>query len=271
MKAWKYAIPLACLMALAANAQAGTLAYVITSTGQFGTLNLGTGSETLIANEGGTSDGIARGSNGNLYIVDGSNNLDALNAVSGAKTVVGNVGISLTTFGGTASGALFGMDANENLYSINPATGVATLVGSTGLSPVNGTTPNFSNSLSGNATELFYTLQIYSGAGMQAAELYGINPATAATTLLGPIGASGIVGSGFANSALYGFSYSSSDEILTLNTSTGAATFVAPLSGPFSLIYGATAETPEPSFAPLAVALLGVAVLWKVMARLAAQ
>ena len=260
---WRRAIPLACLIAAvcAGSAEASELSYVITSTGQFGTVNLSTGSETLIANEGGVSEGIATGANGDLYIVDGLNNLDILNPASGAKTVVGNTGISLTTFGATTTGALFGFDAAENLYSINPATGVAALIGSTGLPAVNTAPANFGNSLSGNATELFYTLQIYSGTAKQASELYAIDPLTAKSTLIGPTGISAILGSEFADNMLYGFSYTSSDKIVTLNTTTGAASKGAALSGPFTLIYGATAATPEPSFAPLAGVVFGIALL----------
>jgi hypothetical protein len=139
---------------------------------------------------------------------------------------------------------------SSNLYSINTATGAGTFISATAINEDNGY--NFS---SGSST-LYLT---------QGSELYSVNTTTGAFTDIGPTGVtgtednSGFDGLVYQNGVLYGdFSNfdSSADTLYSINTSTGAATFIATVTGATGYSEG-LAPTPEPgSLGPSALSLL---------------
>jgi hypothetical protein len=217
-----------CLAALSEPA-AAELAYVNDAFGNFERLDLSTGVATFIANNG-VVDGLGWGPEGVLYGVTGSNNLVIVNPETGATTTVGNLGIGSGAFGfaGLGNGALYAIDVNDSLYSVDPTTGHATLVGPTGLPFLDN---NFSNSLAGDGTHLFYTLNVPFGT---QSSLYSLDLTTGHATLIGPTGVNDIEGSGFVAGQLYGFEIGGRIDII--NTSTGHAT-PGPTDGP--QIFGA--------------------------------
>jgi hypothetical protein len=235
-----------CLAALTEPA-AAEFAYINDGSGNFKQLDLSTGVATLIANDG-VVNGLGWGPQGVLYGVTGNNNLVIVNTQTGATTTVGNLGISTFEFAGLGNGALYAVDVNDALYRVDPTTGHATLVGSTGLPFLDN---NFSNSLAGDGTHLFYTLNVPFGT---QSSLYSLDLTTGHATLIGPTGVNDIEGSGFVAGQLYGFERGG--RIDTINTSTGHAT-PGPTDGP--LIFGAVdvnspTAVPEPS----SLALLGL-------------
>jgi len=83
------------------------------------------------------------------------------------------------------NGSLLTLGFSGNLYSVNPSTGVATLIGPTGLAdcatpPASPCGPHASNSLAAVGGTLYAT--------DLSNNLYKVNPATGAATLIGPTG-----------------------------------------------------------------------------------
>jgi len=64
---------------------------------------------------------------------------------------------------------------------------------------------NLFTSFAGNATDLFYSMEIPSGPLAIVPTLYDINPQTFAVATMPLIGVSNVIGSGFINGKLYGF------------------------------------------------------------------
>jgi hypothetical protein len=230
------------------SAVAGPEAYVISEgvsfiSGQFGTMDLGTGAFTAIGpvNPAGYNGVATFGQI--VYALDGNNNLDTINPTTGIPTVIGNTGFTAYTFAGNQSGALFGTDVNNNLWSINPTTGAGTFLGPSGLAPLN-PGGGFTNSLSVNGGTALYTFQN----STVAPALYDINTTTGAGTVVGPTG-SNIVGSGYVGGTLYGFTAFGPESIYTINTATGAATLSLNIN---QSIFGAATTVPEPSSIVLA-------------------
>lgn len=68
-----------------------------------------------------------------LYIDDGSNNLGTVNVATGTGTVIGSLGGDrITDIAFSPTGALYGLSF-RNLYRIDPTTGAATLIGPHGI------------------------------------------------------------------------------------------------------------------------------------------
>jgi hypothetical protein len=221
---------------------ADIMAYVVGSGSQFGTVDLATGVYTQISPNINDAVGLAIGSGGVLYGINNSGSLMTVNPTTGATTIIGSTGVSgLLVFTALSNGSLYAMDGNEELYSINPSNGHATAIGSTGLPGLG--TVGYDNSLAGASNTLYYTLNTSTPFGPN---LYTINPLNAQATLVGST-ASGIEGSAFAGGTLYGFL--NSEEIDSINTANGAATFVANLSPGENLFGGApnTPAVPEPT------------------------
>lgn len=167
--------------------KADDIAYVTLSNGGFASLDLTTGTSTVI---GFTNFLAGVGwSAGGLYGADSTfngapdNNLVTINPSTAATTTVGDIGVSLATFAGLTSGALYGLDANNNLYSVSPITGNATLIGATGLPPDEA---NFANALAGDATHLYYALENpHSDPDPVPSSLYSLDLVTGMRTSLG--------------------------------------------------------------------------------------
>lgn len=121
----------------------------ITSSGNFGTVNLSTGAFTTIST--GTvplASGIDETPGGGLYEYDELNHLYKIDATTGATTLVGSGSIPGSGLGpfftsaGLTNGEYFAINFNGDLYSIDLMTGATTKIGNTGINlfpnPVNG-------------------------------------------------------------------------------------------------------------------------------------
>jgi hypothetical protein len=238
---------LAAVLCLAATgvpqAAAGPFAYTVDGFGDFARLDLGSGSSTFIANNSITT-GLGYGPGNALFGVTSGNEFVRVNPHTGATTPIGPTGISTVVFAGLGNSALYAIDSNDSLYRVNPNTGHSSLVGPTGLPGLT----NFSNSMAGDGTRLFYTLNVPSGTESM---LYSLNLTTGHAHLIGGTGVNDIVGAAFVAGKLYGFE--SGGQIVTINTTTGQATTGA--FGP-PLIFGGVdvhppittlAAVPEPS------------------------
>jgi hypothetical protein len=252
-----------------ASVMAGPIAYATASGGQFGTVDLSNGNFSQIGNLANPLVGLGS-SGGILYGLDSSTGqLIIINPTNAAVTAAGNTGLTTATvFGSLTTGALFAVDSSWGLWSINPATAATTVIGTIAVNktafPARGSY-GYSDSLAGDANYLYFTLDLWTTTpgDVLASQLYRVDPATGAATVIGPTGPEDIAGSAFIGGTLYGFTGSFvglPHEIITLSTSTGAATFVTNVpSGPSSL-YGAIAAesitaVPEPG----TLALVGLA------------
>ena len=171
---------IACRLALvclfAATVGVGTAladsVYVVTAFGNFGTVNLSTGTFTCIA----TGDvinnaGIDETPAGNLYEYTGNDQLFSINPATGATTLIGTGSIpgfgfgSFITVGGLTTGAFYAMNWNGDLYSIDLTNGAATLIGSTGINLQSGGSGGVceATGLSGSATTLYYVASLQPG------------------------------------------------------------------------------------------------------------
>jgi hypothetical protein len=244
----------------------------VTGGGDFGTLNLSTGTFNRIAVGDVISNaGIDETPAGNLYEYTGANQLFAINPATGATTLIGTGSIpgfgsggSFFTVGGLTTGAFYAMNWNGDLYSIDLTTGATTLSGSTGINLQSGGGVCEETGLSGSATTLYYVTGLQPGCITSNQALYSINPSTAVATVIGStFGANDpVIGTAYDNGTLYGFaaqftppSTFSNPQILQISTTTGNATVVAGTSEFFS--GGVPLATPEPS----GITLLGAGLL----------
>lgn len=259
-----------------AAARGDTVAYAINLIGQFEIVNLNTGVVTPIGP--GTPnglDGLGGRPGGPFFSVDPvTGHLLRVDA-SGLVTDIGDTGtgpnagpngVSLSS--SLMDGSLYALDFSNRLLSIDPTTAVVTSLGLVaGLAPSEQVYQgNLFTSLSGNATDLFYTLEIPTGPLQIAPTLYDINALTRAAISRPLLGISDVIGSGWINGTLYGFT--GDGNIATINTTTGAATIVAhydsgqtPGGPPLTGIFGAVAA-PEPSSLVLMATALA-AITWR--------
>ncbi len=252
----------------AGSALAGPLGYASTGSGQFGLVDLSNGNFTLIGSL--TASLVGLGESGNvLYGLDSTGNLVTIDKTTAAATQLGNLGITATVFSSLSTGSLFAVDNSWTLWSIDPvnvkATSVRTIkVNNTALPALGGY--GYANGLAGDSASLYFTLDLWSSnpGDVLTDKLYRIDPATGAATVIGPTNQEDIAGAAYIAGALYGFTgdfVSLPHKIVTLDTSTGASTFVTDVSGIASL-YGAVhadppITTPEPATASLVALALG--------------
>jgi hypothetical protein len=246
-------IVLAVLLALAsvvAPVAAASSVYVTGFGNEFGTLDLSTGSFSQIATlalpTGDLMFGMGFGANGQLYGVDSQPDahLWQINTSNGALTDLGAIGQSALDATSDASGKLFvlSQDVNAMYYTMNPPSPAPSVVGPIGLSS------GGLMAVSADGSQLFTTTQ-------STFNLVSINPMTGATSVIGPTGFA-IDNGLFVNGTLYGFD-TSVDAIVTINTSTGAATQVGTYSLPNGdQILASAAAVPEPS--SVVLGLMGV-------------
>jgi Bacterial Ig-like domain (group 3) len=214
--------------------------FYVDSQGNFGTLDLATGTATQIgAATVPGSTGIDLTPNLQLYAYSTSNQLMQINPSTGAATPVGSAGSipDQATTGALTDGSYFGIDAvTGNLYSINLTTGATTSVGATSAAvlPAGCTVEA---SLTGSASALYYTIG-YSGASCSAPmpdTLYQINPTNGLTTTIGQVTISGsgvnaFIGSTFVGGKLYGFT--SDGKEYAISPATAVATLVTNTTTP---------------------------------------
>ncbi len=141
-----------------------------------------------------------------------------VNQTTGAATAVGPLQVpiagDMTSDWRPATFRLWTLDPlDRKLIQINPATGLGTAIGTL--------PPNFTSLAFDVTTGLLYAAD--------QRNLYLVDPATAATTLVGLTGRTDVNGLGFdLNGVLFGVGFGNA-SLVTLNTSTGQATTVGPL------------------------------------------
>jgi Bacterial Ig-like domain (group 3)/Putative Ig domain len=214
--------------------------YYVDGSGNFGTLDLASGTATQIA------AGTAPSSSG-MDLTPGllvyeynttSNQLIEITPSTGAATPVGSAGSipDQATAGALTDGSYFGIDMVTGiLYSINLTTGLTTSVGTTTTALVPAGC-SFEASLTGSASAnvLYYTIGstgVGTGCTAFTDTLYQINPTSGATTPIGQVTVSGsgvnaFVGSTFVGGTLYGFASTSGGQEYTIDPGTGVATFL---------------------------------------------
>lgn len=253
-----------CLVGAGSAARADNLAYVADSGGGFGVIDFTTETYTATTTTGSTIlSGLGEAS-GSLYGgVSNSDQLYSINTTTGIATAVGTPPpISsqyLGGFGSTTTG-LYAVDQSLNLLSVS-TTGGATQIGS-------GTAPNRATAniwdLSTGSSTLYYAI---------GGILYSVNTATGTFASIGtmeivsggvppgyptpPVGTydTGNIGPlVYVNDTLYGTD--ADGNVYSLNTGTGAATYLFNISSAEPRnIYG-LAPDPVPSAVPLPPAAL---------------
>lgn len=291
----KFALALTLVVSTAARAT--PVAYVVTDSQQFGTVDLAAGTFTSIgpglAVGGG---GLVSGPNGTLLTLTFSGALESINRATGVESLVGATGLgdcsqpaspcgpnSANSLGELGTN-LYATDFQNNLYSVNSATGVATLIGATGM-PALSFVPHSLVPGDPDGSFYFYDEGLFSSGGKLYANfdtgifdpttftpmsilspnLYQINPLTGAATLVGPT-ALGLSTAFDANGSVYAFDVATG-EIVNLNVTNGDTTHFSDFDPTVGIINGAVspAATPEP--ASLALVGTGLAAIAGSMRR----
>jgi hypothetical protein len=277
------------LVLFQAASSADPIVYVVsaglTGSGQVGTVDLATGAYSQIGpTEPDGYFGLATGPNGTLLAGTYAANLDSIDPTTGNFARVGSTGLggcvvptpscgsnSFGTLGGLA-GTIYATDFGNNLYTVNSSTAAATLLnGNTGIPAI----PFVPSSLNPDGTINFYDEAIWGSGGelyatfdaqifdlntfmtvsvVVAPELYRIDPSTGVATAIGPTD----LGIG-AVTDVNGVSYAFNDltnQISTIDLSTGNTTFVSNFDPAAGVIQGAATPVPEPS--SLALAAIGL-------------
>jgi hypothetical protein len=223
--------------------KADNIAFMGADGGDFGTIDLNTGTFSLLGNSGQTLSGMAV-SNATLYGASyhtANGTLFTINPASGSLTAVGTSTVDYDDFGSTISG-IFAVGVDGNLYSINSVTGAASLIGPTGLS--------FGSwrGLSTDASSLYFA---------NGTSLYTLSTTNGAATLIGNMGGPEIGALLLEGGILYGGEETPALQVDTLDPSTGAATAGPGLTGVSDAFY-ALAPNPLPVPEPSTVALVGI-------------
>ena len=266
----------------------GSTLYVADDANDFGTLNLSTGAFTLIgtikdnanvgrsfSGDGDTVGGLSFGPSGTLYglTLDSTStdpmptgsDLVTINPANAATTDLGNIGESVDTTLALPDGTLLANDVNnDNTYQLTggPLPTVVRTVNS-GAPLGGGLTFGPGGFLYSEAFEL----PTFAGPGSAGFEdqLYRLDPTTLVGTFVGEIQDAShfhysVAAAAYDGTTLYGFT--DQNKIITIDTSTGAATLIGTVSLPPSggILDAATfaprAAVPEPS--PLALLAPGL-------------
>jgi hypothetical protein len=244
------------LALFAASANADSLVYVVTVSGQFGTVNTTTGGFTQIG--AATADplgGLVQGPNG-LLGVSFSGNLESVNSASGAISIIGATGLGYSALDtAELGGTVYETDFSNNLYQINTNTGAATLIAYTGI-PGEPVGDECDEALFAANGKLFATFDAFNPTNFSVVispKLYQIDPSTGLATLIGSTSLH-LNAALDLNGSIYAFqgqpSTFTSDEG-SLNLTTGSTTFLTQIGSEAAFIDGAAA-TPEPSSIALA-------------------
>jgi hypothetical protein len=243
------------------TASAGPTVYVAGTEGEFGTVDLATGDFTSIGtlNLPGSSViiGMGFGSDGKLYGLDlaGTNaNLYQIDITNANTTLVGTLGHGALGATADAGGTLYALsaDANPILYTLNPPSTATTVVGPTGIVSGIGL-----GAVNAGGTQFFAGSPDPTS---DTTDLYNIDTQSGAATLVGDTGFS--INNGlFVGGTLYGFDLETF-AIVTIDTTTGAATQVATYSLPNGDSINASAVpalqiTPVPEPSTLALITIG--------------
>ncbi len=200
-------------------------AYATFYSGDFGIVDINTGSFVLCGNIGSNPVGLAAAADGTLITENvNTGEVYSVNPNTGALTDIGPSGITTGVFLGSTLSAVFEIDQASNVYIINTGTGAATRIGATGV-PVN---ENYTVSASTGSKKLYWT---------NAYELLSISAKNGKAKSLAP---DTIIfgGTVYTAKTLYGGSTSTPYGLYSINTSTGATALVSTLTGESSPFFG---------------------------------
>jgi hypothetical protein len=252
---------LAILAAVPGHAFGGISYAVSPVPSRFGILDLNTGAFSPVG-PAPASQYIGIATIGNSVLAGYENGrIVRIDPSTGIPSTVVDTHLSLITLAGSPNGELYALDQALRLYRLNPSTGAPSLIGATNLPPIQSTS---ASALAASSAAIFYTYED----GSHPSTLYSLNRSTGLATALGPTStARQILGAGYINNTLYGFTGLNDPKgrsIYTLNLMNGAATFVA--NTPV-VIWGA-ASIPEPGTLGLAaLAVTGATVARSARAR----
>jgi PEP-CTERM motif len=280
-----------------AAANADNLVYVLGDSGQFGTVNLSNGSFTPIGPgiSVGTG-GLVQGPGGTLISLGFNGDLNSINPSTSALSVIGATGLgdcSLPTSPcgsnsaniiGKVGSNLYATDLANNLYSVNPTTGAATLIGATGIPGLpfipHASVPgdpdgsfyiydevlfDFGGNLYANFDTGVFDPTTFTPTPLIAPELYEINTLTGLATSITPT-TFGLEGIANVNGTLYAFDLPLS-SVVTLNLADGSTSHVSDTDPAIGLVTSATAASPVPEPASLALVGSGLAAIAAGMRR----
>jgi hypothetical protein len=207
------------LFFVAGSVSFGAVAYVETGNSQFGTMNLETGAFTLIgvatAAYGDPFGDITQLNGGPLYGSDYAGNLLLINPKTGSSSVIGNMG-PVSGLKVSKSGELFGY-SYKDLFTVDASNGESTLIGPFGIDDYY---ESWDATFDGDT--MYFMADQYTND--YNANLYTVDTSTGEATLVGDVGYF-LNALTFNGSTLYGFT--GDGEIITIDTTTGAGTFLA--------------------------------------------
>ena len=238
---WVFFIALMALVGVSTGtAGAQTLYGVTYSPPQLITINTATGAGTLVGNLNPAiiADGIAfRGAK--LYVMDGtSQNIYEINPATGATLATINIGAPPGSFG--EGGMAFRSDGIGFLIGFSPTPLIRfdiTVPSSTVIAPV---VPAFIlDEMAFNASDVLYGISQSTGLPFNdvSTQLYTINQATGAMTLVGPSGINNQAAAGLSFDASGNLFLASADQgtsvskLYKINPATGAATLIGTIAG----------------------------------------
>ncbi len=249
------------------------LTYVISGSGLFGLLDLGSGRFVPIG-PGLPSDvgyGMVRGPAGSLLTLTFSGNLDAIDPFTGEARVIGPTGLGdcsskaspcglkSANVMGRLDATYYATDFAQNLYSIDPANGAATLIGFTGIQAVTfrpqSINPDGSQNVYGESLFAFQgklyaffateTIDPETGAVVSVpipGALYEINRKTAQATMIAPTDPN-ITMIVNVDGTIYAFDAETS-QVVTLDLVNGQTAPVSDYDPSLIIIGGATPAHP---------------------------
>lgn len=195
-------------------AHADPILYIHDSLGNLGIVDVPTGTVNGIGNMGVVMTDIAFDPTGNLYGLS-FGSLYSINPTTAASSFIGNHGIpggNALVFG--TDGTLYGAGSSSSLYTINTTTGSATSYGNMGFASAGDLAFNSGNFFLSSTTNHLIEINLAGGA---------------VGTDVGPFGFSNVFGLATGDDGvLYGVSGST---IFSVNTSTGAGSFVSNYGG----------------------------------------
>jgi hypothetical protein len=220
------------IMGLPLAACADQIEYAVTTQNQLGTVNLQTGAFTLLGSvigiAGGETGDIAREPGGLLYGMDSSSRLVLIDPVALTTSLVGNSGLGIFALAFRPDGTLYGLSSPGILYTIDKRTGVPTPV-----APVSGVSIASYYDIRFDDAGKCYLL---TGSGA----LYTLDVSNGQATFVGPIGYT-VYNLSYDSGTLYGFT--TDGKIISINTTTGAGTFVSTESQPYPIVAAAPGGT----------------------------
>jgi hypothetical protein len=244
----------------ASPARADVVVYTTTFNNEFGTLDLTNGTFNQIATlnltiPGDQIYGLGWGSNGMLYGLDSqpAANIWQIDPTTGAVTEIGAIaggGANGQSVAGASSDAdgkfyVLSQDVQAAYYTLTPPSTTPNMInGATSINTAGGLV-----AVNSKGTQLFA-----SGFNPPNStwDLYSVNTATGTATDLGNTGYTPTAGI-LVGGILYGFD-STSNSIITINTTTGAGSLVALTNFAPGDYVTAMASVPEPSSLVLGVA-----------------